>query len=121
MSGSFGPFTFDAMTGALSRDGKAVAVGTRGAALLAALIGADGAPVTKDALIEAGWPGVTVEEGNLSVQIANLRKAMGPRTDGQDWIVTVPRVGYRLLKPSAAVAELPATVLPSLAVLPFAN
>jgi adenylate cyclase len=122
MPTTFGPFSFDPTAGALSRDGKPVSMGTRGAALLGALIGGDGAPVTKEALMEAGWPGTIVEEGNLSVQIAALRKAMGPRSDGQDWIATVPRVGYRLLKaPSPAATEMTAHVLPSLAVLPFAN
>jgi adenylate cyclase len=92
-------------------------------ALLGALIDANGAPVAKNALIEAGWPGLVVEEGNLSVQIAVLRKLMGPRPDGLDWIATVPRVGYRLIREAGK----PATGkelqwrLPSLAVMPFQN
>jgi TolB-like protein/tetratricopeptide (TPR) repeat protein len=122
MSASFGPFMFDAKTGALSRDGKAITVGTRGAALLSVLIEADGAAVAKEALVEAGWPSTLVEEGNLSVQIANLRKVMGLRPDGLDWIATVPRVGYRLLKAVAPTAGMTsAPVIPSLAVLPFTN
>ena len=54
------------------------------------------------------------------MQIAALRKALGPRDDGGEWIVTVPRVGYRLMRgdvPAAAAAPM----LPSLAVLPFQN
>ena len=116
---SWGPFVFDRAAGTLSREGKPVAVGTRGAPLLSALIDADGAAVGKDALLERAWPGLAIEEGNLTVQIANLRKAMGPRSDGQDWIVTVPRVGYRLLKDLSEPNS--ASVLPSLAVLPFEN
>jgi TolB-like protein len=107
----------------LARDGKPVAVGQRGLALLTALADADG-PVEKAALMEAGWPSTAVEEGNLSVQIAALRKALGPREDGQEWIVTVPRVGYRLLRGHAEVVEekdQPPSPLPSLAVLPFQN
>jgi len=106
----FGPFSLEA--GALSRDGKVLAIGQRGLALLEALAGVDGA-VSKDALIEAAWPGVTVEEGNLTVQIAALRKALGPRDDGQEWIVTVPRVGVtgccaaRRLSRQAASASCP--------------
>jgi TolB-like protein len=120
-STSFGPFTFDYGSASLSRDGVPVGLGSRAAALLAVLVEAEGAVVDKDRLIEAGWPGLTVEEGNLSVQIANLRKAMGPRPDGQDWIATVPRVGYRLLKMPAPQAATRAAVFPSLAVLPFDN
>jgi TolB-like protein/Tfp pilus assembly protein PilF len=116
---SWGPFLFDPTAGTLTREGKSIPIGTRGAPLLSALIAADGASVGKDVLIERAWPGLAVEEGNLTVQIANLRKAMGPRSDGQEWIATVPRVGYRLLKaPSEAIAP---SVLPSLAVLPFEN
>ena len=118
---SFGPFIFDRTTGALSRGGRPIAVGGRGAALLAALVDADGGAVGKDALIEAAWPGTIVEEGNLSVQIATLRKALGQRADGQDWIATVPRVGYRLLKASPSPQDSAAGVPPSLAVLPFGN
>jgi hypothetical protein len=51
----------------------------------------DGRQVGKDALIEAGWPGLMVEEGNLSVQITHLRKPLGQQPDGQVWIMTLPR------------------------------
>jgi TolB-like protein/Tfp pilus assembly protein PilF len=123
MSIALGDLFFDLSTGGLSRAGKPIAIGSRGAALLSALAEADGEVVGKDALMAAGWPGTFVEEGNLSVQIATLRKAMGPRPDGQDWIATVPRVGYRLLKaaPAALPLEDPRPVRPSLAVLPFQN
>jgi len=118
---SFGPFSLDA--DGLSRDGKAIAVGQRGLALLQALAASGGA-VSKDALMAAAWPGVTVEEGNLTVQIAALRKALGPREDGQEWIVTVPRVGYRLVHGATSTATSPVasvSALPLLAVLPFQN
>jgi tetratricopeptide (TPR) repeat protein len=60
------------------------------------LLEAEGRVVTKADLMERAWPGLTVEEGNLTVQIATLRKLLGARPDGTEWIVTVPRVGYRL-------------------------
>jgi hypothetical protein len=53
----------------------------------------DGRQVGKDTLIEAGWPGLMVEEGNLSVQITHLREALGQQPDGQEWIMTLPRLG----------------------------
>ncbi len=115
----FGPFTLGAA--GLMREGRAVAIGQRGLALLAALAGADG-PLDKAALMEAGWPGLAVEEGNLTVQIAALRKALGTREDGQEWIVTVPRVGYRLAgSPAERVAPSEEVRRPALAVLPFDN
>jgi len=66
----FGPFILT--PDGLARNGKSVGVGQRGLALLHALAAADGA-VGKSALMEAGWPGTIVEEGNLTVQIAALR------------------------------------------------
>ncbi|MCA1439963.1 winged helix-turn-helix domain-containing protein [Ensifer sp. IC4062] len=116
---AFGRFVLDPGSGVLRRDGQPVALGQRGIALLKTLLEAHNQPVEKGALIDAGWPGLTVEESNLSVQIAHLRKALGQREDGQDWIVTVPRRGYRLLKASGFRPE--AEIFPSLAVLPFAN
>ena len=79
----------------------------------------------------AAWPGVIVEESNLSVQIATLRKCLGPATDGTDWIATVPRVGYRFTHPVNVEERSPAEGAapeprepgrkPSIAVLPFSN
>jgi DNA-binding winged helix-turn-helix (wHTH) protein len=36
--------------------------------VLRALLERLGAPVSKDALMQAAWPGLAVEEGNLTVQ-----------------------------------------------------
>ncbi len=119
---TFGPLTFDPSSGRLRGNGTDIPLGHRAAALLQTLIAADQQPVPKSALLEAAWPGMVVEEGNLTVQIAALRKALGTRADGQDWIVTIPRVGYRLVRPEPAstpTMELP--TIPVLAVLPFAN
>jgi TolB-like protein/Tfp pilus assembly protein PilF len=115
---SFGPFVLAG--GALLRDGKSIALGQRALALLEALAAAEG-PVDKTALIGAAWPGAIVEEGNLTVQIAALRKALGTRPDGSEWIVTVPRVGYRLVRGEGARPEVQVSDFPVLAVLPFQN
>ncbi len=119
---SFGNVDFDAELGLLSRNGVPLAVSQRAIALLRPLLEHAGHPVSKETLIAAAWPGMIVEDGNLTVQIAALRKALGPMQDGGDWIVTVPRVGYRLLRQNAPdpIAAEP-VILPSLAVLPFAN
>ena len=118
---TFGPFILDRGRMTLLQAGKPVAIGQRGIALLSVLADHDDV-VTKAQMLEAGWPGVTVEEGNLSVQIAALRKALGTRPDGQEWIVTVPRVGYRLVRSTgtASTPDLPG-YRQTLAVLPFQN
>ena len=88
---NFGPYTLDPATGSLLRSRDPVPLSHRAALLLQTLLEAQGQPVTKSALLDAAWPGMVVEENNLTVQIAALRKAIGEK-----WIVTVPRVGYRL-------------------------
>lgn len=112
----FGDLRFDPATATLERGGTALPIGQRGAALLAALVDAGGATVTKDQLIERAWPGLFVEEANLSVQMSALRKAMGTRPDGTDWVVTVPRVGYRLPR-EAALVDMPPR--PAIVIAPF--
>src|SRR6186713_303824 len=92
---AFGPFVLDAGAGTLFRNDVPVAVGYRGLRLLAALVGRQGEILGKAELMDAAWPGTAVEEGNLTVQIAQLRKLLGPAADGGEWISTVPRVGYR--------------------------
>lgn len=119
---NFGPFTLDRSANVLLSGGRPIAIGQRAYSLLEALATAEG-PVSKSDLIEAAWPGTVVEEGNLTVQIAALRKALGVRPDGREWIVTVPRVGYRLIRGAPLNAEPDASQvqLPRLAVLPFRN
>jgi adenylate cyclase len=114
---SFGPYRFDATLMSLTRDREPVGLNARGAALLAALLDARGATVSRQALLEAGWPGLTVEEANLTVQIGVLRKLLGNQPDGRDWIATVPRIGYRLHCDEPKIAD----GTPSIAVLPFQN
>jgi len=76
-STSFGPFSFDPTLRSLTRDREPVDLNARGTALLAALVDAKGATVSRQALLEAGWPGLTVEEANLTVQIGILRRLLG--------------------------------------------
>ncbi len=116
---TFGPFTFDHATASLSRDGVKLPLGGRSAALLAALLKASAKVVSKQTLMQSVWPDLAIEEGNLAVQITNLRKALGLRPDGQEWIVNVARVGYRLNFEAATSPT--AAVRPSFAILPFAN
>ncbi len=110
---SFGPFEFDCSSGTLSNDGQLVPLGSRGAALLQAMLEAEGAVVRKDVLIERAWPDAVVDENNLAVQVAALRHLLGNRSDGGSWIATVARTGYRLAR------EVAGDGIPAIAVLPF--
>ena len=122
---AFGPFTLDPGRATLSRHGRPVSVGHKGLLLLQALLRTPGQTVDKASLMDAVWPGLAVEESNLSVQIAALRKLLGMSDDGHQWIATVPRVGYRFVgsvdsaKETAAAAPSPIQSRPSIVVLPF--
>lgn len=119
---AFGPFLLNPESGTLLRDGEPVAVGHRGILLLEAFLQRAGEVLTKTDLIDAAWSGMAVEESNLSVQIALLRKALGPSPDGGDWIVTIPRIGYRFVGPSTSPVPAGVHLQPTtLAVLAFAN
>lgn len=117
---AFGSFVLDASAGVLLRDRVPVAIGRRGVAILEALLQARGTVVSKEDLIDRAWPNVIVGEANLSVQVAALRKTLGQTAAGDDWIVTVPRVGYRFTS-AAADATAPQDRQPLLAVLPFTD
>lgn len=56
-----------------------------------------GEVVTKEALLEAVWPGLNVVDGSLATAISKLRKALSD-SDSQV-VLTIPRVGYRLAVP----------------------
>jgi TolB-like protein len=117
-----GPFEFDRRTQTVRRDGIALpALGNRAAALLEALLRRPGEILTKTELLDAAWSGVAVEEANLTVQIANLRKALGPASNGSEWITTVHRVGYRFDVPAASSRTSAQKEASAIAVLPFVN
>jgi TolB-like protein/Flp pilus assembly protein TadD len=133
-----GPFRLDAETDTLFRGGEPVSLGHRAVALLRVLVEQRGIPVSKDALMEAAWAGLTVEESNLAVQIAALRRVFGEEPGGENWIETLPRRGYRFVGPASTrdqgavsaasqAANSPGSSnpalpdRPSIAVLPFQN
>src|SRR3984957_15483566 len=95
-----GPFRLDTQHDLLLGGSEPVALGRRAIALLRALVERPGAVVSKEALITAAWQHQAVEESNLTVQIAALRRALGEAPGGDGWIETVPRHGYRFVGPA---------------------
>ncbi|AWM07696.1 winged helix-turn-helix domain-containing protein [Bradyrhizobium symbiodeficiens] len=129
----FGPFRIDVDAGILFHGAEPTPLGQRAVLLLALLVRRGGAPVSKDALIEAAWPALAIEESNLTVQIAAVRRIMAAISGEAGWIETLPRRGYRYIGPAATTLDpdcataareqppLPLPDRPSIAVLPFAN
>ncbi|MFD2055452.1 ATP-binding protein [Mesorhizobium calcicola] len=96
---SFGSFCLIGAERVLLRDDKPVAIGGRALDVLIALTGRPGEVVSGRELIDLVWPGVFVEEANLRVHIAALRKVLGDGKDGVRYIVNVPGRGYTFVAP----------------------
>src|SRR5262245_58037810 len=91
----FGPFRLDAAERQLSRDGESVPLSPKAFDLLLAMVERCGRLLEKDELMKLVWPGIFVEEANLSYTISLIRKALG---DGEgQFIETVPKHGYRFV------------------------
>lgn len=91
----FGPFRLDADERVLTRDGENVALTPKAFDTLAVFVRSAGRMLEKEFLLEAIWPDAFVEEANLAVNVSLVRKALGERADGGQFIETVPRRGYR--------------------------
>ncbi len=109
---AFGPFRLDVRSRRLSRNGTAIGLGERALDVLCTLVVAEGALVTKSDLIAQVWPGVTVEENNLQVQIYAVRRALGEDGDSRGYVRTVSGRGYRF------VGDAPTAIDPATAALP---
>jgi DNA-binding winged helix-turn-helix (wHTH) protein len=96
---ALGPFRLDSQNSVLLRGTEPVALGRRAVALLRALVERPGVLMSREALFEAVWPGLAVEDGNLTAQIAALRRALSEAPGGDHWIETMPRRGYRFIGP----------------------
>ncbi len=132
---AFERWRFDRRARVLSRtdateDCRPVSAGSRALEILALLLERPGMLVSKDAIMDAVWPGVAVEPNNLTVQIAALRRVLDEGRTGESCIQTVPGRGYRFTAavevleertvslPDLGIANAPRL---SLVVLPFEN
>src|SRR5229473_789997 len=95
----FGPYSLDPDNRILSRQGVAIHLPGKAFDLLALLAENQGRLLDKDELLEKLWPGTFVEEGNLAQHISTLRRALEGQggKNGQTFIETVPRRGYRFI------------------------
>ena len=134
----FGPFSLNEAEQQVLCNGEPVRLAPKAFDVLRVLIHNRGCLVTKERLLEEVWPDAFVEEANLSVNVASLRKALDIGDECR-CIETVPKRGYRFVAPVSRVTnesvrprEEPrlsnyrsddkrTEVLNSIAVLPFKN
>jgi TolB-like protein/DNA-binding winged helix-turn-helix (wHTH) protein/Tfp pilus assembly protein PilF len=93
----FGPYQIDLAERVLLRDGRPITLPPKDLETLLVLVQRAGHIVEKEELLEKVWPGVFVEEGNLARHIFNLRQILGDTENGNKYIETIPKRGYRFI------------------------
>lgn len=108
----FGEFRLDVEKHRLLREGEIVSLTPKAVETLRVLVERPGVLVERDELMDFVWHDVTVEDGNLSVTISMLRKALGEDGNSRKFIETVPRLGYKFVAEVRQVVEqVPALVI----------
>ena len=92
----FGAFRIDTGLKRLERGGEVIPLPPKAFDLLLVLARNTARVLGKHELMETLWPNTFVEEANLTQHVYTLRKALGNQPNGEPYIDTVPRRGYRL-------------------------
>ena len=93
----FGRFRLDRAERLLLRDGERIPLTPKAFDLLVALVEGAGHLLEREALLKQIWPDSFVEENNLADNISRLRKTLGEGDNGEKFIETVPKRGYRFV------------------------
>jgi DNA-binding winged helix-turn-helix (wHTH) protein len=101
----FGSFQLDPPERLLLSDGHPVPMTPKAFDLLVVLVERSGHLLEKDELLKAVWPGSFVEEGNLSVTVSALRKALNDDRGLHKYIETVSKRGYRFVADVREIGE----------------
>jgi len=108
----FGPYHVHPRQRLVLEGGQPLRLGRRAVEILLVLLEHAGEVVSKQQLIARVWPRSVVEDTNLRVHVAALRKALGDGQAGQRYIVTVAQRGYSFVapvstEPLAPMADIP--------------
>jgi DNA-binding winged helix-turn-helix (wHTH) protein len=104
---NFADCEFDELRLELRVHGKPVEMELKPLEILLQLLRHAGEVVTKEELLEAVWPGLMVVDGSLATAVSKLRKALGD--DQSSVLLTVSRVGYRLVAPVRVIPPVTGT------------
>ncbi len=101
----FGEFRFDPETLELSGRGRKVRLQPQPARLLELLIAHRGAVVSREVVRSHLWPDEVHVEYDQSMNscVKRIRIALGDSADAPEYVETLPRLGYRFLKPVSEV------------------
>src|SRR3984957_12214317 len=102
---SFGTFRLFPRQRLLLDAEKSLRIGSRALDILIALIERPGELLSRDELMARVWPNTVVEEGNLKVHVAGLRRVLGDGRGGIRYLINVPGRGYRFVAPVAFADE----------------
>ncbi|HLM62157.1 MAG TPA: winged helix-turn-helix domain-containing protein, partial [Pyrinomonadaceae bacterium] len=102
---SFGEFVIDPSRRLLFKRGEIVSLNPKALDLLLTLLENRGRVVSKNELLDKVWENQFVEENNLTVHIAALRKALGEKKNEHRYIVTVPGKGYNFVAQVQTIGE----------------
>jgi transcriptional activator of cad operon len=92
-----GTWSVDPVSNQISRDGEVVRLDARVMRLLQCLASRAGAVVSIDELLDQVWPGLVVTPDSVYQAVASLRRSLGDDPKQSTYIVTVPRLGYRMV------------------------
>lgn len=95
----FSRFRLDPANHLLESEGTPVSLTPKSFEILIVLVENGNRLTTKEELMRKVWPDSFVEEANLTVNISALRRQLGEGPDGQQYIETVPKKGYRFAVP----------------------
>ena len=108
-----GDWRIDPQLGQMSRGTETVRLEARTLRLLMYLANRAGETVGIEELLDQVWSGVVVTQDSVYQAITALRRLLGDDAKQPTYIVTVPRLGYRLIAPVRAAVEEPALAIPS--------
>jgi predicted ATPase/DNA-binding winged helix-turn-helix (wHTH) protein len=95
----FGPFRLVASERLLLRNQTPITLRSRAFDLLMVLLEQAGEIVSRQELMRRIWPDVTVEDANLRVLVAGLRRSLGDGREGVRYIANIPGRGYCFIAP----------------------
>src|SRR3954453_9681888 len=106
----FDEFEFHPDSGELFRARAAVSLQPQPAKVLEALAGRAGEVVTREEIRQLVWGETFVDfDASLNFCIKQIRRALGDSATSPRFIETIPRRGYRFLRPVRTEAATPAT------------